>query len=207
MKKLRPLWRRQLPILAAAALFAGGNFAFFLVYRSGWQTRREALESRRDGLRQSVQSREAEAAKLATQRERLSGVSSAIEEFYDHRIGSERETLAGIVAEVHSVLKDSGITTPQISYVTSAVPKLPLTQMRISFTARSDYARLKRLIHAFENDRRWISVRSISISRDADQAGSVTVQLELATYFAPDAAPAQAGDAPKTAVAPVRKAG
>jgi Tfp pilus assembly protein PilO len=184
MRRMRPLWRRQLAMLAAAALFAGGNLAFFLTYRSGWQTRREALEARRDELRRSAQAQEAEAEKLVTQRDRLSGVSSAIEEFYGHRIGPERDTLAAIVGEVHSVLKDAGVSTAQISYVTQSVAKLPLTQMRMSFSVRCDYARFKRLLRAFEGDRRWIAVRGVSIARDAEQPGSVTVALELATYFA-----------------------
>ncbi len=207
MSTLRPLWRRQLPLLAASLIFAIGNFVFFLTYRSGWQTRREALEGRRDELRRSVQARETEAEKLSTQRGRLSDVSSAIEEFYGHRIGPERDTLAGVVGEVHSVLKQVGVSTTQISYSTSPVAKLRLTQMRISFTARCDYARFKRLLRAFETNRRWIAVRGISISRDAEQSGSVTVQLELITYFAEaEDAPPQARESSKTAVA-ARKAG
>jgi Tfp pilus assembly protein PilO len=207
MRTLRPLWRRQLPLLAVSSLFAIGNFVFFLTYRSGWQTRREALEGRRDELRHSVQARETEAEKLSTQRERLSDVSSAIEEFYGHRIGPERDTLSGVVGEIHSVLKQVGVSTPQISYSTSPVAKLRLTQMRISFAARCDYARFKRLLRAFETNRRWIAVRGISISRDAEQSGSVTVQLELMTYFAEaEDAPAQARESSKTVVAP-RKAG
>ena len=82
MSTLPPLWRRRLPLLAAAALFAAGNLAFFLYYRSGWQTRRESLEARREDLRHAAESREAEAEKLTAQRDRLSGVSSAIDEFY-----------------------------------------------------------------------------------------------------------------------------
>jgi Tfp pilus assembly protein PilO len=207
MKPLQPLWRRQLPLLAAAALFAGGNLAFFLTYRSGWQTRREALEARRDVLRRSAQTREKEAEKLVSQRDRLSGVSSAIEEFYGHRIGPERDTLAGVVGEVHAVLKNLGVSTPQISYTTQPVAKLPLTSMKISFSAKCDYARLKRLLRAFEADRRWIAVRSISITRDPEGPGAVTVQLELATYFAePDGKSGDSGEPSRGSIG-ARRAG
>lgn len=208
MSALPPLWRRQLPLLAAAVLFAGGNLAFFLVYRSGWQTRRQALESRRDELRTSAQAKEDQAEKLVKQRERLSGVSSAIDEFYGRRIGPERETLAAIVAELHAVLKDTGVSVPQIGYSTIAIPKLPLTQMRITFSLKCDYARFKRLLQAFETDKRWIAVRSIAISRDSDQPGSVTVQLELATYFAEPEAGGQLQPAEASAAsAAARRAG
>ena len=184
MSALRPLWRRQLPLLAAALVFAVGNLVFFLTYRSGWQTRRESLEARRTEMRQAAHAKETEAEKLVAQRERLSGVSSAIDEFYGHRIGPERETLATIVAELHGVLKDVGVTVPSIAYGTSAVAKLPLTQMKMTFSVKSDYSRFKRLLRAFETNKRWIAVRSIAITRDSEQPGSVTVQIELVTYFA-----------------------
>jgi Tfp pilus assembly protein PilO len=193
MSSLPPLWRRQLLLLAAAVLFAGGNLAFFLFYRSGWQMRRESLEARRVDLQHAAEAKEVEAEKLTAQRDRLSGVSSAIDEFYGHRIGPERETLATIVAELHGVLRDVGVTVPSISYNTSNVAKLPLTQMKINFSVRCDYPRFKRLLRAFETDKRWIAVQSVSIARDADP-GAVTVQLELATYFAEPAA-AAAGQA------------
>ena len=199
MKRLHPLWRRQLPLLAAAALFAGGNLAFFLVYRSGWQTRREALESRRNELRSAAQAKETEAERLVAQRNRLSGVSSAIDEFYGHKIGSERETLAAIVAELHGVLKDVGVSVPTIAYGTGSVGKLPLTQMKINFSVHCDYSRFKRLLRAFETNKRWFAVRSIAIMRDAEQPGSVTVQLELVTYFAEPEAGREPAEAAATA--------
>jgi Tfp pilus assembly protein PilO len=201
---LRPQGRRQLILLAAAVLFAGGNLAFFLVYRSGWQTRREALEARRGELQRTAQTKEAEAAKLAGQRDRLKGVSSAIDVFYGHRIGPERETLAGVVAELHAVLKDVGVTVSTIGYTTSPVAKLPLTQMRMTFSVKCDYPRFKRLLRAFEVDKRWIAVRSIAIAREGEQPGSVTVQLELVTYFAEPEAAGQPAEASASAPAPRR---
>jgi len=206
MNALRPLWRRQLMLLAAAAVFAGGNLVFFLTYRSGWQTRRESLEARRNEMRQAAHAKETEAEKLVAQRERLSGVSSAIDEFYGHRIGPERETLATIVAELHGVLKDVGVTVPSISYGTAAVAKLPLMQMKMTFSVKSDYPRFKRLLRAFETNKRWIAVRSIAITRDNEQPGSVTVQIELVTYFAEPEAGRASEEASATR-ASTRKAG
>ncbi|HEY1435759.1 MAG TPA: hypothetical protein VGG65_10305, partial [Thermoanaerobaculia bacterium] len=117
---------RKLWLLVAAALFAAGNFAFFLAYRSGSQTRRAALEAQRDGLKHNVESAEADATRAAAQKDRLGGVSAAMEEFYGHRIGTERESLAPVVDEIHTILKDTGVSAPQISYSTSPLPKLPL---------------------------------------------------------------------------------
>jgi len=213
MSPFLALWRRRLPLLAAAGLFAAGNLALFWGYRSSTEARRAALEARRDELRRSVDAAESEATRLAGQRERLSGVSSAIEEFYGHRVGPEREMLAPVVAELHAILKETGVAAPQISYATTQAPKLPLLQMRIGFSVQSDYGRLKRLLQAFESSRRWIAVRDLSIGRDADRPGAVQVQLDLVTYFSepegapgPEKKPEKAGVAGKPAAAP-RKAG
>ena len=184
---------RQVAILLAAVLFAGANVAFFLAYRSGAQTRRAALEARRDELRKSVEAEEAEASKVSGQKDRLGDVSAAIDEFYGHRIGTERETLAPIVEEVHSILKETGVAAPQISYTTAPVQKLPLVQMRITFTVRCDYGRFKQLLRAFETSPKWIVVRDIGISRDTERPGSVQVQIDLVTYFSePNGAPGAA---------------
>ena len=48
-----------------------------------------------------------------------------MEEFYGHRIGTQEETLAGLVADLHAALKEAGIETSQISYATAPVLKLP----------------------------------------------------------------------------------
>jgi len=176
-------WRRKLPLLAAAVIFAGVNLAVFLTYRSSTQSRREALEARREALTTSVTKREEEAAHLATQKARLGGVSAAMEEFYGHRIGTQRATLAAVVADIHEKLNDVGVTSNQISYSTAGMQKLPLDQMKILLQVKCDYSRFKRLLRAFETGKRWIVVRTVSIQRDTEHPGSVSVQLELVTYF------------------------
>ena len=193
-------WSRRWPLAAAALLFAAGNLVFFLVYRSSTNERRSALEARRDDLARSVAAREADAERLATQRQRLAGVSEAMEEFYGNRIGTQEQTLAAVVDDLHAVLKDTGVEVNQISYSTTPDTKLPLTRLKINFPVRCDYTRFKRLLKAFETSRRWIAVESVAIRRDSDMPGGVNVQMELATYFsdraddptasAPDGAPA-----------------
>jgi Tfp pilus assembly protein PilO len=182
---------RRFALPAAAGLFAAANLAFFLTYRSTFQERRGALEARREELKRSVHEQETEARRLETQRERLNGVSTAIDEFYGKRIGSQRETLAAIVDDLHAALKEAGVTTGQISYTTAAVEKLPLTQMRIGFSIRCDYDRFKRLLELFETGPRWLVVRGVGISRDNEVPGSVQVQLELVTYFSERPGPAE----------------
>jgi Tfp pilus assembly protein PilO len=182
---------RRFALPAAAGLFAAANLVFFLTYRSTFQERRGALEARREELKRSVHEQETEARRLETQRERLNGVSTAIDEFYGKRIGSQRETLAAIVDDLHAALKEAGVTTGQISYTTAAVEKLPLTQMRIGFSIRCDYDRFKRLLELFETGPRWLVVRGVGISRDNEVPGSVQVQLELVTYFSERPGPAE----------------
>src|SRR6185295_17319348 len=101
MKLLPAGWNRRMPLALGALVLAAANAVIFLGYRSSTNERRAALEARRDDLARTVASREAEAEKLSTQNQRLSGVSEAMEEFYGHRIGTQEETLAGLVADLH----------------------------------------------------------------------------------------------------------
>jgi len=181
---MSPAWRRRLPLLAAAFVFAAANLAFFVVYGSGAHTRRDALEARRMALAHSVAEAEAEAARLTAQKERLSGVSEAMEEFYGHRIGSQRETLAAVVDDLHGALNQAGVATNTISYSMTTDKSLPLVTMRIAFPVRCDYPRFKKLLREFETSRRWMAVRGVTISRDTEQPGSVQVQFDMVTYFA-----------------------
>ncbi|MEP6471721.1 MAG: hypothetical protein ABJC28_06860 [Acidobacteriota bacterium] len=184
MKSRESLWRQRAGLLAAAALFLIANVGFLVGARSITSARREALEEQRAALRRDVTAREAEAAKLEEQRSRLAKVSTVIEEFYGRRVGSRRATLAPIVDEIHTVMQRNGVSPVTITYATSVLKTLPLSQMVIGFSFSSDYARFKRLLAAFEADRSWIVVRDISLSRSSGTPGEVLVHMELATYFA-----------------------
>ncbi len=183
MRARESIWRRKAGLLIVAGVFFAANLGFLLGSRSITSARRQALEDRRTALTREVAAREAEAAKLGGQRDRLAQVSSVIDEFYGRRVGSRRETLAPIVEEVHSVLEKVGVSPVAISYNTNRLTNLPLSQMLIGFHFGSDYARFKKLLAAFEGNRRWIIVREVSLSRNAEVPGEVAVRIILATYF------------------------
>jgi len=184
VKSRESLWRQRAGLLAAAALFLIANVGFLVGARSITTARREVLEEQRTALTRDVTAREAEAARLEGQRSRLAKVSTVIDEFYGRRVGSRRATLAPIVDEIHTVLQKNGVSPVTITYGTSPLKNLPLSQMVIGFGFNSDYARFKRLLGAFESDRRWIVVREILLARSSGTPGEVLVQMQLATYFA-----------------------
>jgi Tfp pilus assembly protein PilO len=176
--------------LAAAGILLAANVGFFLWYRGTARDRKTALESRRASLEREVQTKEAEAKKLAEDRRRLSEVRSALDEFYGHRIGGQRETLANVVDEVHTILRKGGVSPGQIGYSTGKVENPPLRQMVINFSFRGDYARFKQLLDAFQASRKWIAIRDIGLSRDSETPGSVQVRVALVTYFLSEEEPA-----------------
>lgn len=202
MKWRENVWKQRAGLLAVAGLFLLANVGFLLGSRSIRAARKQALEDRRASLTSEVAAREAEAKKLIEQRERLAQVSSAIDDFYGRRVGSRRQTLAPLVEEVHAVMRKAGVSPSSISYSTAPVRNLSLTQMSIGFSFQSDYARFKRLLSAFEANRRWIVVREVSLSRDAETSGEVQVRLVLGTYFSNDEKPALVPGVP---AAPARK--
>jgi Tfp pilus assembly protein PilO len=184
VKSRQNIWRQRAGLVVAAVLFLVANVGFLVGSRSITAARRQALEDQRAALTQEVTAREAEAAKLTEQRNRLAKVSTVIDEFYGRRVGTRRTTLAPIVEEIHSVMEKIGVSPVTITYGTSQLKNLPLSQMVIGFNFNSDYARFKRLLAAFESNRRWIVVRDVSLSRVPETPGQVQVHMLLATYFA-----------------------
>lgn len=189
MKPRENVWRQRAGLLAVAAVFLLANLGFLVGSRSIRAARKQALENRRSSLTTEVAALEAEAKKLVEQRDRLAQVSSAIEEFYGRRVGSQRETLAPLVNEIHAVMKKNEVAPITISYSTTPLTDLPLSQMAIGFSFQSDYARFKRLLNAFEANPRWIVVREVSLSRTSETAGEVEVHLVLVTYFSTNEKP------------------
>lgn len=145
--------------------------------------------------------KEAEAAKLEEQRNRLARVSTVLDQFYGQRVGSRRATLAPIVQEIHLVMQKNEVSPASITYQTSPVRNLPLSQMSIGFNFNSDYSRFKRLLAAFESNRRWIVVRDVSLSRVAETPGEVQVHMVLGTYFSDE----ERVPAPAAPVSPARR--
>ncbi len=201
MKARENIWRQRAGLLAVALLFLLANVGFLVGARSITAARRAALEEQRAALTQDVTAKEAEAARLEEQRSRLARVSTVIEEFYGRRVGSRRATLAPIVEEIHAVLKRIGVAPTTITYATSALRDLPLSQMVISFNFNSDYTLFKKLLAAFESNRRWLVVRDVSLSRIPETTGEVQVQMLLATYFADE----EKVPVPAAPVAPARR--
>lgn len=179
----RGVWAKRAGLLAVAGILLAGNLGFFLWYRSTARDRREALEQRRATLEREVLTREQEAKKLSEDRKRLTDVRAALDKFYSQSVGLRRETLAGFVDELHTILKRVGIAPSQISYTTSVVQDPPISQMLVSFSFKGDYAKFKNLLEAFQTNRKWIAVREIGLSEDPDVPGGVQVHLSLVTYF------------------------
>ena len=176
-------WRRHAVLLGAAGAFFLGNLGFYLWYRSTTSVRAEALGRERASLAARVAGKERESAQLVTQRERIAGVREAIQEFYGHRVGRSRETLAPLVNEMHDIFRAVGIFPAQISYDTTAVPSVSLTEMRVSFGYSTDYSTFKKLLAAIESGSRWIVVRQFSLTRDPSQPSTVQMRMVLSTYF------------------------
>jgi len=189
MKTQESIWVRRAALPAVAGLLLFSNLGFLVWYRSTGGERKRTLEARRATLARDVEAREGDAARLAAQRDRLSQVSAALNEFYTNRVGSRRETLAPVVEELHAVLHRVGVAPEQIAYVSSTLEGISLSEMIISFGFKSDYGKFKRLLEALETERRWVVVRDVGLARDPEVPGTVEVRMTLATYFSGEEKP------------------
>jgi Tfp pilus assembly protein PilO len=192
------IWAKRAGLLAVAGVLLIGNLGFFVWYRGTARDRREALEQRRAALEKQVETKEQEAKKLAADRKRLSEVRLALDKFYGQSVGMRRETLAAFIDELHTVLQRVGVSPAQIGYATSVVKDPPISQMLVSFNFKGDYSKFKKLLEAFQTDRKWIAVREIGLSRDDEVPGGVHVNLVLVTYFSGEEA-----EVPRAALAKV----
>lgn len=183
MKGAAGVWGRRAALLTAAGALLAANAGFFFWYRGTARDRREALEARRAALEKEVEAKETDAKKLSGDRKRLSEVRAALDEFYGHRIGGQRETLAAVVDEIHTILRKGGVSPGQISYATTKQEQGSLVPMKVAFSFKGEYARFKQLLDAFQTSRKWISVQDLGLTRDADTPGSVQVHVSLVTYF------------------------
>jgi hypothetical protein len=177
-------WRRHSIVVLLALVFFGANLGFFLWYRATTRLRAGALERERAALAADVAGKEQDARRLITQRDRIAEVVGAIQEFYGKRVGNRRETLAPLVDEMHGVFLKVGVFPAQISYSTTAVASLSLTEMLVSFGYTTDYPTFKKLLTAIETDPRWIVVRQFALNRDASTTNTVQMRIVLGTYFA-----------------------
>ena len=193
------IWAKRAGLLAVAGVLLVGNLGFFVWYRGTARDRREALEQRRAALEKQLQTKEQEAKKLGADVERLSEVRLALDKFYGQSVGVSRETLAGFVDELHTILKRVAVSPAQIGYATSNLKDPPISQMIISFNFKGDYGKFKRLLEAIQTDRKWIAIRDIGLSRDEEVPGGVLVNMSLVTYFS--GAENQNAPAPRAALA------
>lgn len=184
------IWAKRAALLGVAGLLLLGNLGFFLWYRATAGGRAAALVARRTALGQELEGRQKELSRLAGERDHLTQASKTIREFYERRVGGQQKMLATVVDEIHSVLKNAGVSPAEISYMTSSIPNPPLTEMRATFAFKGEYGSFKKLIAAFESNRRWIVVREIGLTRIPELPGSVQVRVVLATYFAREGEPA-----------------
>jgi hypothetical protein len=199
-------WRRHAVAVVAALLFFGVNLGFFLWYRATTRVRADALEKEGAALAQDVAAREGEARQVVAQRDRIVGVADAIWEFYGKHVGHRRETLAPLVEEMHGVFRKVGVFPAQISYATSPVKNLALSQMLVSFGYATDYPTFKKLLAAIETDPRWLVVKQFALNRDTSSPTTVQMRIVLGTYFAESEEPGPVAGRPGTAPARPRAA-
>ncbi len=105
----------------------------------------------------------------------LAGFQEAIPEYQD---------FTALIEELVLLSSRAGLALTQISYNSERVKEVDLLRFGLSFNLAGDYAQIKRFIHSLEQSTRLITISTISL-QSADQ-GSVSLRLQLATYFRPE---------------------
>jgi hypothetical protein len=176
-------WRERAWLAAPAALFLAANLGYFVAGRAIDASRNAALRRDRANAQARRDSAEADRARAHGEAAHVESVRGAVDAFYARRVGTVDDTMSSTVEEIHQVCRKVGVWPHAISYALASRRGAPLSQMTVSFTVDGDYATLRRLIAAFEQDSRWLVVRSVSLSRRAETLGDGAIALSVATYF------------------------
>lgn len=183
MKFEASLWREKAWIVAPAVLFFAGNLAYFLAGRAVDRSRAETLERTKSSAATRFEAAEQDKARARTEADHIEDVRRAEKEFFGTRVGTLEDSVASLVEDIHRVCEKAGPVPHQISYGVRDRPNVPLQEMTISFGVDGNYTTLRRLIAGFENDRRWIVIRQVGLSRRGETTGEGDITLSLATYF------------------------
>lgn len=182
--RLEPsLWREKAWIIVPAILFFAGNLAYFLAGRAVDRSRAESLERAKSNATGRFEAAEQDKTRAGAEADHIDEVRKAEKEFFGTRVGTLEASVADTVEDIHRVCEKAGPVPHQISYAVRDRPNVPLQEMTISFGVEGNYTTLRRLIAGFENDRRWIVIRQVGLSRHGETTGDGDITLSLATYF------------------------
>ena len=95
---------------------------------------------------------------------------------------TKNEFAKGVINHLSEVAKRLNLDLPTVSYKPGD-EKERLTKMDFSFTVSGSYDSLRRFIYAIETSSDFLIIEDLELAQHSKDAGSLQLQLRLATYL------------------------
>ena len=182
LARIHDHWRPVALVLAAIVVLdvvAYVGFVRTMVRTSGDSEAILAKEQARvGGIRSEVSGLERVASKLACTR-------SDVERVFNETLSTKGERMTEVQRELRQLARARKIDPDAISYTANTVKDTGLVRFQISFPLDGAYATLEDFIKSVEASKNFLIVEDITMQ--ASQGASLTLNIQLVTYFqAPD---------------------
>jgi type IV pilus assembly protein PilO len=100
-----------------------------------------------------------------------------------HDLIPQLSDFTDLVAELFRLAEKSNLRITQVNYQPKVLKGDDLLQYGLAFSVSGSYAELKKFIALIESSRWLLAIEGISLRSDVRSGSSVSLQLQLATYF------------------------
>jgi len=141
------------------------------------------LQRQLANLQQQLNSREVKLAETGVPVSAVEQMESDLKQFSQQI--PPKEDFSNFIGELFSWAEQSDLAIRQVSYRPEIEKESLYLRYGLSFSVQGTYQQLKKFIHLLENSNRLLVVETIALSgsQQKDNAASVTLQINLTTYF------------------------
>ncbi len=193
---MKGVWRQHLRVWVPALAFLALNLILLSTYRLVLVGQAEAREA--SAARSTAELERARQLRVRLEDLVASGLEERreIEDFYDHRLATERQRLTEVIAEVKRLARTSGLAPRVINYERDPIEEYGLAKRSIVFAVSGSYLSLRKLVNLLELSDLFLTLEQVSLSERGGQGSALRINLQIAALFAEPDASAPAGGTP-----------
>jgi Tfp pilus assembly protein PilO len=173
----KPLWKRlRAPLLALLGL----NLVTFAVYTLPRTLQDRSVNQRAAALRQEAERQRRASARLREQAEVLSVNAVDAQRFYREAVGTRKEGLLAVIAEVERAADEHGLKRGSRGYHPEEVKGAPLDRFVISMPVSGSYRQLVAFLGKLESSRHFVTIDRVQLR---EKEGGADLSVVLSAYL------------------------
>ena len=173
------LWR----VSAVLGVLLLLNLGFYLLLNMPRLQALSDLTSGRDAVRQELAIRSRDCRAMRDLVAQYDEESSALQDFFDRRLGKQIETMTAIQQEIRSMAVQFRIDPDSIDYRPAKVEGTDLTRFQITIPLVGGYPNLRQFINELESSARLFIIDSIELTGARGGGVMLSLTIRISTYF------------------------